>query len=408
MSSILHKNIRRNKEVHMSEISKKKKPENARWNLLLILDILKKYTNNEYPMSASEICKKVNQEFIGLVDEEHSKVISIDTVKRTLDALVCEFFGKSQILDFEVRCVMKTKDGYTEYDYDNEQIKGLKKFYYYEGEFSTSEVRTLIDAIETHSYFSDEDVCGIIEKLIHLRPCAYRGKRYHDSARENRDEDSLLLMNIDYLSEIIDRQNRAQIEYCYYNEEKRLVTRPGYPKEVEPLTLMWSNGYYYMLAYNEKYGNIVNYRVDRIRDIIEIKADKKNKELISEREEFNPVQYRMEHPVMYAGEKEHFILLCRDTGKNYVVNMIMDVFGKNTKISRASDKLMQDYLGHDKIYYDNQGIKWLKVSFESAPSGVELWATQYCTDCIIVQPDESRQRVIKRLKEGEENYNIYK
>ena len=84
---------------------------------------------------------------------------------------------------------------------------------------------------------------------------------------ENRDEDSLLLMNIDYLSEIIENQNRARIEYCYYNEEKKLVTRPGYPKEVEPLTLMWGNGYYYMLAYNEKYGSIVNYRVDRIRDI---------------------------------------------------------------------------------------------------------------------------------------------
>lgn len=392
--------------MDMRENDKKKKPENARWNLLLILNVLKKYTSDEQPMSASDICRKVNQEFAGLVDEENAKVISTDTVKRTLDALVYDFFGKRQILDFEVHCVMKTKDGYTEYDYGDEQAKGYKKFYYYEGEFSTSEIRTLIDVIETHSYFSDEDVCGIVEKLIHLRPCTYRGRQYHDSARENRDEDSLLLMNIDYLSEIIENQNRARIEYCYYNEEKKLVTRPGYPKEVEPLTLMWGNGYYYMLAYNEKYGSIVNYRVDRIRDIQEIKADKKKKEGMSVRESFNPVQYRMEHPVMYAGKKEHFVLLCRDTGKNYVVNMIMDVFGKNVRISRAPEKLIQDFLGHDKAYYDSQGIKWLKVSFESAPGGVELWATQYCTDCIVVQPDESRQRVINRLKEGTQNYRI--
>ena len=77
--------------MDMRENDKKKKPENARWNLLLILNVLKKYTSDEQPMSASDICRKVNQEFAGLVDEENAKVISTDTVKRTLDALVYDF-----------------------------------------------------------------------------------------------------------------------------------------------------------------------------------------------------------------------------------------------------------------------------------------------------------------------------
>ncbi len=31
---------------------------------------------------------------------------------------------------------------------------------------------------------------------------------------------------------------------------------------------------------------------------------------------------------------------------------------------------------------------------------VELWATQYCDDCVIVEPKESAQRVQQRLQSG--------
>lgn len=382
-----------------------KKPENSRWNLLLILNVLKRYTDSENPMSAMDICGKINRDFHEFVSGRGQKVMSADTVKRTLDGFISDFFDIYALdtLDFKVDCVMKRGEEYVRYDYGDESLKRMKKYYYYEGEFTTSEIRTLIDAIETHSYFSNEDVCGIVEKLMHLRPCDYRNRRYQDSAEEIRDENSLLLMNIDMLGEIIEKGQRARIEYCYYDENKKLVPRLGYPKEVEPLTLMWSNGYYYMLAYNEKYGNVVNYRVDRIRGIEPAGLGKESVSPYAGKE-INPVKYRMEHPVMYGGKKQHFVLLCRDTGRNYVVNMIMDVFGKNTKIVRADDRLLKERFGYGREYYEKQGIKWLKVSFDSAPGGVELWATQYCTDCIIISPESSRQEVARRLDEGRKNY----
>ncbi|MCI9023901.1 MAG: WYL domain-containing protein [Dorea sp.] len=246
-----------------------KKPENSRWNLLLILNILKRYTDRDNPMSVNDICGKINQDFHEFAFGKGQNVMSADTVKRTLDAFIYDFFDIYALdtFDFKVSCVMKKDEGYVRYDYVDERFKGMKKFYYYEGEFTTSEIRTLIDAIETHSYFSNEDVCEIVEKLMHLRPCDYKNRRYRDRAEEIRDENSLLMMNIDILGEIIETRQRARIEYCYCNEDKKLVPRPGYLKEVEPLTLMWSNGYYYMLSYNEKYRNVVNYRVDRIRGI---------------------------------------------------------------------------------------------------------------------------------------------
>ena len=53
-------------------------------------------------------------------------------------------------------------------------------------------------------------------------------------------------MNIEELNEIIHNRNCAQITYCYYDTDKKLVARDGYPKTVEPIHLMWSNGYYYL------------------------------------------------------------------------------------------------------------------------------------------------------------------
>ncbi len=379
------------------------KPESSRLNLFYILQILSNYTDEDHPMSASEIRDKVNAEFGWL--SSNGSVISLDTVKRTLDDLTDRIFPPG--IDYHealcrygyyISCLMKTDAGYRTYR-AAQNAQAPKKYYYYENSLGTAELLTLKDAIETYSYFSEEDITDIVRKLVRLRPQSFPDSRYFDVAGETRDEDSLLLMNIEALNRIINNRNRAKITYCYYNMDKKLVPRPGYPKIIDPVHLMWSNGYYYLLAYNEKYGNIVSMRIDRITDIEEIRTKNAYRG-----EKFNPVQYRYEHPVMFGGKKETIVMLCRETGKNYMMNTIVDVFGKNVKVTQASDELLERYLKHNRKYYEEQGIIWLRVSMESAPGGVELWATQYCNDCLIISPEESRNRVKERLDAGMAHY----
>ena len=375
------------------------KPESSRLNLFYILQVLSGYTDEEHPMSAPAIRDKVNAEFGYL--SSTGAVISLDTVKRTLDDLMDRIFPPG--IDYRealcrygycISCVMKTDGGYRAYRAAKD-AQAPKKYYYYENSLGTAELLTLKDAIETYSYFSEEDITDIIRKLLRLRPQSFPDTRYFDTARETRDGDSLLLMNIETLNRVFNNRNSAKITYCCYGMDKRLAPRPGYPKIIEPVHLMWSNGYYYLLAYNEKYGNITSMRIDRITDIEEIQTENTYRA-----ENFNPVQYRYEHPVMFGGKKESIVMLCRDTGKNYIMNTIVDVFGKNVRVTQASDDLLEEYLKHGREYYEEQGITWLRVSMESAPGGVELWATQYCNDCLIISPEESRERVKKRLDTG--------
>lgn len=107
-----------------------------------------------------------------------------------------------------------------------------------------------------------------------------------------------------------------------------------------------------------------------------------------------------EHPIMFGGKKERIVLLCRDTGKNYIMNMIVDVFGKKVKVSEASEELVREVTGHSVGEEREQGNRWLKVVLEAAIGGVELWATQYCNDCVVVSPEALRTNVRKRLERG--------
>lgn len=378
------------------------KPENSRLNVFFILYALKKHSDLEHPISAAEIVRIINIEFGHL--SPIGKIISVDTVKRTLDELIDKVFipelGDEQLKNtygYCVSCVSKDGEGYRTYDMIN--CMGLKRYYYYDSDFSMAEIETLKDAMETYNYFSEEDITNIISKLLKIRPKSFSNKQYYDVAKTNREEDSLLLMNIDMLYDIILKKKCAKIVYCAYDVNKKLVPRQGYPKVIEPIYLMWSNGYYYLLAYHEKYNNIVSLRVDRITDIEEIEAESNHPTI-----EFNPVQYRYEHPVMYSGDKENMVLLCRDTGKNYIMNTIIDVFGKKAIVAKAEDDILVKYLHHDSSYYQEQGIVWLRVSINTSPGGVELWATQYCYDCVIISPEKSRVRVRERIEIGNQYY----
>ena len=318
------------------------KPESSRLNLFYILQILEHYTDEEHPLSVSEITDRVNSEFGYL--SSTSSLMSADTVKRILDELTDKIFPVGVDYDelahrygYYIFCVMKKNDRYVPYRTEEGKI-APKKYYYLEDDLKTAEILTLKDAVETYSYFSEEDITEIVRKLTSLRPTSFPKRRYVDIAKDERDDNSLLLMNIDALNDIIIHRNCARINYCTYNIRKELVSRPGYPKVIEPIHLMWSNGYYYLLAYSEKYKNIVSYRVDRITDVEEVAI--KNSQTI---DNFNAVQYRHEHPIMYGGVRTRFVLLCRDTGKNHIMNTIMDTFGRNVKVVKAEAELVEKY-----------------------------------------------------------------
>lgn len=143
-----------------------KKPESSRLNLFYILQVLSNYTDEEHPMSASEISDKINEEF-GYIFSMGT-LISLDAVKCTLEELTDKIFPAG--VDYNemlyrygycISCLMKKNGEYKPYHVP-ENTQPPKKYYYYENNLKTAELLTLKDAIETYSYFSEEDITDII------------------------------------------------------------------------------------------------------------------------------------------------------------------------------------------------------------------------------------------------------
>lgn len=374
-----------------------KKPESSRLNLFYILYVLSVYSDEKKPMSATEIVKAVNNEFGYLT--EAGEILSKDTVKRTLDELTSivfqeELYSVDTLHKYGLFLhILRKKDrSFVPYDEDAEG-HNWKKYYYLEYELKFSEITTLKDAIEAYCYFSKEDTSGIIRKLLRFAPYKMREKKYFDRAGEERDRNSRLLINIEQLSQLISEHKGARITYCSYNIEKKLVPREGYPKVVEPIDMMWSNGFYYLLAYSSKYTEIMNLRIDRITEIEEAELESKHNENNN-----NPVKYRHEHPVMFTGPQGQVKLLCRNKKNNYMMNILIDSFGKNARIRKASKKTVECYLDRSLEEYEEEGYTWLEVVVNASLWGMELWALQYCNDCRLIAPEESVNRVKQRLE----------
>lgn len=374
-----------------------KKPESSRLNLFYILYVLSVCSDEHEPMSATEIATAVNREFGYLTDE--GLILSKDTVKRTLDELTgtifpeeCKTLSILQKYGIFLHVLWKSNGSYVPYCADGGK-QNRKKYYYLEHELKVAEIITLQDAIEAYCYFSEEDTTGIIRKLLRFAPHKMREKTYFDNARDERNKNSKLLRNIDCLSKIIKEHKGARITYCSYNIDKELVPREGYPKVVEPVDMMWSNGFYYLLAYSDKYEEIMNMRIDRITEIEEAELENRHDE-----NNYNPVRYRYEHPVMFTGPQGQVKLLCRNKKNNYMMNILVDAFGKNARIHKASKEMVERYLGKSPEEYEKEGYTWLEVVVNSSLWGIELWALQYCNDCRLISPEESVNRVKQRLQ----------
>lgn len=82
--------------------------------------------------------------------------------------------------------------------------------------------------------------------------------------------------------------------------------------------------------FSDKYQHTVNYRMDRITEVEEVILE--NKDI---QDKIDPAQYRLRHPIIFSGSIERVRVLCRDTGKNYIMKVNMDYFGKPAKVITA-------------------------------------------------------------------------
>ncbi len=375
----------------------------ARGNALYIILVLKNHSDRNHPISTIDITN--------YLEEDYDIVLNRSTVFRVISEELepSGFFREDDISEhtdldniqdelnngFYLRCVEKGEG------------KRREKLYYYESILLESELITLFDAIETYNYFAAEDIRSISKKLSSIRPMSKKRLSYSPTRmdKEILKDDAKVLQTISELSDIIERKTLAEIEYGRYNEKLQLQRKNGYPKILRPLKLIWSNGNYYCIMGQKDHDNTLNLRIDRIGRVKELEPknpaykeyDKYSATAVGEEVALmSKSDYRSKHPLMYSGKLKHFTLLVNASANN-MMNTLVDVFGHKINTMNPDVNILAKYHITSAVPKE----KWVIVQgIFASEGGMELFATQYCQNVIIISPDTSAKKVKDRLQKA--------
>lgn len=275
------------------------KSENQKQKLLYLLKFFYEETDEDHTLTVNEIIAKLERNGISAArrsiydDIRTLQDFGIDIVIRK--SKTCEYFLGSRL-------------------------------------FETSELKILIDSIQSSRFITKKKSESIIKRLKQLasKPQArsFSGQIYIYDRIKSMNE--CILYNVDTIHNAIAENRKITFKYFDYNIKREKVFRKnGELYSADPLALTFDNENYYLISYNHKYEDYVHYRVDKMTDI-KISSEKR----IVPEERFNAAEYVKPVFSMFDGKVEHITALFHIS----YLNVIIDRFGDNVILRETEDK----------------------------------------------------------------------
>lgn len=316
-----------------------------RVNLLGLLEILNKYS-----------------------DDEH--ILSIDQIKSYME----NEYGFSP----DRRSIYKAIDSLTDFGYDiskyNENGKG---YFLRERIFESSEISLLSDMLY-HFKFIEPRQKQLLDKKLHSFTSVYKGKKFKLNDNINKRTDKIftseIFLNVEILKEAIIKKKKVSFMYLKYDLNKQLVPRKNSIYVVNPFILKVQNSKYYLICTKEPYTNISFYRLDLMKNV---KILDDNSIIMKDED----IQKQIENSIYaFSGKPENVILRC----KNLIIDYLLEDFGNNISIEKEDDE-------------------FFIANFKAPTKGIVYWALQFLEYVEVIEPKNIRYEIIRII-----DNNIYK
>ncbi len=270
--------------------------KNQKYKLYYIIEYFKRYTDEEHPVSVSELIEYLAG--LGVTAERKS-------IYRDIEAI-------------------------GELGYEIIQVHG-KRFAYYlaQRDFETAELRTLVDAVASSRFITKKKSGELIKKLEALTN-VHVAKRLNAQvfvANRIKASNESIYYNVDAIHNAI--ADNSQITFLYFDWDKnkrRVYRHGGRQYEVSPWALVWNNENYYLIAYDAREGEIRHYRVDRMLSINQLDKPRQGKTKFNDED---TARYTRKFFGMYDGELTEVTLNCSEE----ITNAVVDMFGTEVKFS---------------------------------------------------------------------------
>ena len=137
-------------------------------------------------------------------------------------------------------------------------------------DFSLSELMLLVDAVESCKFLTEHQSRMLTTNLKRLASDNQRAlldRRIHVPGRITSKSDSVF-GNIDTLHDAQRRQLKVEFKYYKYGVDgKRYATNDGKKHVVTPVGITFTDGYYYLTAWNDEHEGMTEFRIDRMDEL---------------------------------------------------------------------------------------------------------------------------------------------
>lgn len=199
--------------------------------------------------------------------------------------------------------------------------------------FELPEVRLLIDAVTSAGFITPKKTQELVNKLETLvsenQAKNLCSQVYVDA--QNKCDNEEIYYTIDALNDAIINKKKVKFEYKRRTIDKK--NKKSYTTKihtVSPYALIWKDDHYYLVCNNERFDNLLNLRLDRIRKINVLEKSVRDFSEVSEYQNtFNISDYSSKMFNMFSGESTKVKLLC-DLDKR---EEVMDRFGANVPLN---------------------------------------------------------------------------
>jgi len=333
-----------------------------------ILDILKKYSDENHRLSQKEIADKLKNEYNMKVDRK--------AIKRNLMNLID--FGYELEYSESVR---RNKNG--------EEVTMCSDWYLIR-DFTDAELRLLIDSLLFSKHIPYSQCKMLVEKLDGLSNCYFKSKVKHiRNMPESMPENKQIFLTIEILDEAISENKQVAFNYNEYDIDKKMRPRKNSKGEmreyiVNPYQMAATNGRYYLICNLDGHEDVGNYRLDRISNIKLLESKAKDKKKVKGMEHgFDLPRHMAENIYMFGGGSIRVLFRAR----RYIVGDILDWFGRDVKFFDADE---------DEV----------TASVSVCEEAMFYWSMQYGEHIEVLEPARLRERVGTAAKAISEKYKM--
>ena len=326
---------------------------NKKLYIIYILKVLREESDENHPLKQAEIISKIKAKY---------NVDNIDrkTISRTIDSL----------MDIGIDIVKLDGGG----------------CYLADRELEPSEITFLIDAIFSSRALNQKQAKDMSKKLSNMLSVYQRDrfKYVHKSNEIVRTDNKQLFLNIDLITEAIDKGKQISFNYTrhYFNESKRAEQQD---KEyiINPYFMVNNQGKYYLVCNYDYFDDIANYKIEQIKNVKILDSDIKPITKLKGCEGgIDKAKYINENIYMFSSNT---ITATIKIGNDYAVNYIYDWFGKDARV----------------YCQDGDVLATVKVNEHA----IIYWCMQYGESVELLSPVETRNKIKDLVNSMRNKYN---